>query len=342
MRIAIAALLLSSACASDSGTGTPVDPTAQQNFDFGPFSLAPGEEVNKTCVQISLHNEETIYVNSVELTTGPGFHHSNWFFVPETTFAGEDGPWNCDDRNFNEPAAAVFGGVLFAQSTQAPHEIQQFPSGVALKIPPRSKIVSQIHLLNPTDNPLTVTPTIGITPILESTVATLLAGISFEDQALGLPPHKRSRFSTECDIGPKHQAIFGRAPDFKIYYALAHYHELGTKLTVEAIKPTGESAMIYSTEHNVGDVLGGPIDPLFSMSGYTKIRMSCEFDNPRDQTVRWGVGDQEMCVFLAFSDSTYQWGGGVLEQDPPGNPMVDGDMMTFSNNCSVYAIDATR
>lgn len=340
MRTLIAASLLFGACASD--TGTPSDPTAQQTFEFGPYSLAPGEEVTKTCVQISLHNADTMFVNSVELTTGPGFHHSNWFFVPETTFAGEDGSWNCADRNFNEPAAAVFGGVLFAQSTQAPHELQQFPGGVALKIPPHSKIVSQIHLLNPTDAPLGVTPKIAITPILEASVTTLLAGISFQDQALGLPPHMRSRFSTECEIGTKHQQLFGRAPDFQIYYALAHYHELGTKLTLEAVKPTGESAMVYTTENNVGDVLGGPLDPLFSMSGYTKLRLTCEFENPRDRTVGWGVGDQEMCVFLAFSDSTYQWGGGVLEEDPPGNPMLDGTTMTYSNNCSVYAIDATR
>jgi hypothetical protein len=47
-------------------------------------------------------------------------------------------------------------------------------------------------------------------------------------------------------------------------------------------------------------------------------------------------------VFLAFSDSPYNWGGGVLEQDPPANPMLDGNMMTFSNNCSLYAIDASR
>jgi hypothetical protein len=339
MRTLIGTLLLLGACASDSGN---VDPTAPQVLEFGPYDLAPGEEVTRTCVQISLHNQDTMYVNSVELTTGPGFHHSNWFFVPETTFAGEDGSWNCADRNFNEPAAAVFGGVLFAQSTQAPHEIQQFPSGVVIKVPPRSKIVSQIHLLNPTDVPLTIRPTIAIKPILEADVTTLLAGVSFEDQALGLPPHMQSRFSTECDIGTKHQAIFGRAPDFKIYYALAHYHELGTKLTIEAIKPTGETAVVYSTEHNVGDVLGGPLDPQFSMSGYTKLRMSCEFNNPRDATVRWGVGDQEMCVFLAFSDSTYNWGGGVLEKDAPGNPMLDGNMMTFSNSCSVYAIDASR
>ena len=341
MRTFIASLLLLGACASDTGTSN-VDPTALQTYEFGPYTLGPGEEVTRRCVQISLHNEDFLYVNSVELTTGPGFHHSNWFFVPETTFAGEDGTYNCADRNFNEPAAAIFGGVLFAQSTQSPHEVQQFPSGVVIKIPPHAKIVSQIHLLNPNDAPLAITPKIAIKPILDTEVTTTLAGISFEDQALALPATMQSMFTVECDIATKHQQIFGRAPDFNIYYALAHYHGLGTRLSVEAIKPTGEATTVYSTEHNVGDALGGPIEPKFSMIGYTKLRMSCEFYNPRTSVVGWGVGDQEMCVFLAFSDSTYNWGGGVLAQGPPENPQMVGNTMTFTNACSVYASDASR
>ncbi|MBA3462887.1 MAG: hypothetical protein H0T46_23225 [Deltaproteobacteria bacterium] len=341
MRNGVASLLLLvlGACAGDSGT---TDPTALQTFEFGPYELAPGEEVTKNCVQISLHNDEFLYVNSVELTTGPGFHHSNWFWVPESTFAGEDGTFVCDDRNFNEPAAAIFGGVLFAQSTQAPHEVQAFPEGVVIKIPRNAKIVTQIHLLNPTDEAMTVTPKIAIKPILESSVTTTLAGISFQDKALALPPNMQSKFTVECDIGSRHQAVFGRAPDFKIYYALAHYHELGTRLTVEAVKPTGEAATVYSTEDNVGDVLGGPIDPLFSMVGYTKLRMSCEFFNPTTKVVGWGVGDQEMCVFLAFSDSQYNFGGGVLEEGPPENPMMVGNTMTYTNGCTVFANDASR
>ena len=74
--------------------------------------------------------------------------------------------------------AAIFGGVLFAQSTQAPHEIQRFPEGVVLKIPAHSKIVSQLHLLNPTDEALTISPVITLTPIPERDVTITLAGIS--------------------------------------------------------------------------------------------------------------------------------------------------------------------
>lgn len=345
MRITFAALLGAaalSACASDTANQTPPDPTALQTYEFGPYTIGAGEEDTQSCVQISLHNEDYLYINSVELTTGPGFHHSNWFFVPETTFAGDDGTYKCTDRNFNEPAAAIFGGVLFAQSTQAPHEVQQFPDGVVIKIPPHQKIVAQIHLLNPTDGPLSLAPTIAIKPILEADVTTLLSGISFENQALALPAHMQSKFTVECNIADKHQMIFGRQPDFNIYYALAHYHTMGTRLTLEAVKATGEATTVYTTDGKAGDVLGGPVAPAFSMSGYTKLRMSCEFYNPTTGIVRWGNGDGEMCVFLAFSDSTYNWGGGVLEEGPPENPVMVDNMMTYTNGCSVYANDASR
>jgi hypothetical protein len=76
--------------------------------------------------------------------------------------------------------------------------------------------------------------------------------------------------------------------------------------------------------------------------GFTKLRFSCDYYNPRSDTVRWGVGDQEMCVFLAFSDSTYNWGGGVVSRDEPGNPVEVGGEMQYSNPCTVFANDATR
>jgi hypothetical protein len=339
-----AVVIALAACGSDTAAPDANDwGTTQKTLSFGPFSVAAGEEINGTCIQITLHNPDYIYINSVELTTGPGFHHSNWFFVPEFTFPGDDGTYHCADRDFNEPVAAIKGGVLFAQSTQSPHEIQAFPPGVVIKIPPNSKLVAQIHLLNPTDAPLNITPTIGLTPIVSTDVTTTLAGISFEDHALGLPPQARSQFNViECDIATLHQTTLHRAPDFKIYYALAHYHTLGTGLTVDAVRADGTTANIYTTAHQVGDTLGGPIAPAFDFTGFTKLRFACDFYNPRTSTVGWGVGDQEMCVFLAFSDSTYNWAGGVTDPDPPG-PSVDvNGVATFSHTCNVYANDATR
>ena len=322
------------ACTGDDGSHT---------YRFGPIDIANNAEDIGSCVQISLNNPDATYVNAVELTTGPGFHHSNWFFVPDTLFAGDDGTFRCSDRGYNEATAAILGGVLFAQSTQAQHEIQAFPPGVAVRISPYSKLVAQLHLLNPSDAAVHAEPTIKLTSIARADVATLLSGISLEDHALGLPGNKQSRFTVECDLAPLHNQLYQRDPDFKLYYGLAHYHTLGTSLSVEAVRPDGTASTVFTTSHRAGDTLGGPIEPTFDMTGYTRLRMSCNYFNPRTTTVGWGIGDQEMCVFLAFSDSLSNWGGGAIADDPPGDPTVDdGGVMSFSHGCELFALAAQR
>jgi hypothetical protein len=279
-----------------------------------------------------------LFVNTVELTTGPGFHHSNWLFVPEHIFEGPDGTFDCDERGYSEAVAAAFGGVLFAQSTQLPHEVQAFAPGTAVRLPARTKLVTQLHLLNASEAALTAHPNIKITSLAESHVETPLSAISFQNQALALPTGKQSRFAVECEIAQWHRKELGRELDFRIYYALAHYHELGTGLTLDAIRADGSSANIFTTAARAGDSLGGPIAPSFDMSGFAKLRMSCEVYNPRSQVVRWGIGDQEMCMFLAFSDSSYLWGGGAMTKDTPSTETQVGNVLQYTSPCQLFAL----
>ena len=81
-------------CLTVAACGESPSAPAPQTFEFGPYTLAPGQEITGQCVSVTLGNEEPLYVNAVELTTGAGFHHSNWFWVPDTMFTGEDGTWN--------------------------------------------------------------------------------------------------------------------------------------------------------------------------------------------------------------------------------------------------------
>jgi hypothetical protein len=281
-----------------------------RTFAFGPYTLAPGEEIIDQCVSATLHNDEPLYINAVELTTGPGFHHSNWFWVPDTTFVGEDGTWRCGDRQYDEATAGLQGGVLFAQSTQAQHEIQAFPAGAATVVPPHSRILAGTHLLNTGDASVTLSLTLTITPIADP--STILTPTSLVNEAIALPPHRMSRFTMDCDIETAYRNVTGKSPTFSFYYALAHYHELGRGLAIEGVSGDGTAATIFSTRNAVGDALGGPVAPAFSLAGYPKLRFSCDYDNPRDTVVTWGVGDQEMCTFLAWTDSEYTWTGGVL------------------------------
>jgi hypothetical protein len=335
MRWALSLLLAlaPAACAGDDGTRT---------YEFGPYVVAPGEELFRDCVQITLHNTEALHVNTVELTTGPGFHHSTWMFMPERLFPGEDGRFPCSDRDYSEPAAAVVGGVLFAQSTQAAHEVQAFPPGVAVKVPPRSKLIANIHVLNATDVPLSARPSLKLDLLPPAEVTTLLSGVAFQNQSIALPANRPSRFTLECDLAARHRDLLGTEPDFRIYYALAHYHDLGTGLVLEAVRPDGTASTVFATEPRVGDLFGGPITPLFDMTGHAKLRFSCDFYNPRADVVRWGAGDQEMCLYLAFTDSPYAWGGGVNAPEAPQNEVVVGGALHYSNPCAVFATSTAR
>jgi hypothetical protein len=202
--------------------------------------------------------------------------------------------------------------------------------------------VASIHLLNTGDEPLRLEPTIAFTPIAAADVATEMHSMTFEYHTLALPPRRQSRFTVDCEIAPRHLEAFGREPDFKVYYALAHYHEWATSLTFDAVRPDGTSATIYTTENNVGDTLGGTIDPPFDMSGFSRVRLSCDYYNNTDATIYYGNGGGEMCIFNAFTDSLHTWGGGALDNGDPGQPTDDGGVMSFTRNCQVYSVDGTR
>lgn len=124
--------------------GTPM------RHDFPENTSAPGEEITGVCRSWTLGNEEELWVNAVELEQDEQSHHSNWMFAPEGNFDGPDGLWPCADRGYDQLTAALAGGVLYAQSTQATHEVQAFGPGTAIRIPPRSRILSSIHILNTT------------------------------------------------------------------------------------------------------------------------------------------------------------------------------------------------
>jgi hypothetical protein len=331
------ALALAASLGACGGSDTVSDPYAA--LAFGPIHIEPHSEDTGKCVSITLNNDEPLYVSTVELTTGPGFHHSNWLYVPEHSFAGPDGEWNCADRSYDQVAAGILGGVFFAQSTQSAHEVQSFPPGVVIKVPAHSKLVANIHLLNSGDEPLDLAPTMGFTTLPESEVTQQLASMDFEYHPLGLPPRKQSRFSIDCDIATRHQEVFGVPPDFKIYYALAHYHEWGTGLTLDAVRPDGTSSTIYSTTNNVGDTLGGRIEPAFDMTGFTRLRLTCDYYNDTDATIYYGNGGGEMCIFNAFSDSPHVWAGGALDPGVPGTPTDVNGVMSFTENCQVYSVE---
>lgn len=295
---------------------------------FPAIELTPPEnEVQGLCQSWTLNNPEPIYVHGVIFDAGPGWHHSNWVYVPERNFEGPDGTWPCADRDFNEiVAGAVGGGAFFAQSTQATHEEQVFPAGAAYVIPPYARIVGSVHVLNFTGAPVSTTATFHIDTLPEAEVTQVLRTMAIDNQGIEVLARASSESMTECD--------FAGAPgspglaDVGVYYVLPHYHAFATGMRVEIYGGPNDGAVIYETDLAIGDPLGSMIDPPISLAGALGVRMRCMFENPGDGTITYGADStDEMCVLLAYTSAPNGMGGAAGGIDarstrPDGTPLL--------------------
>lgn len=161
-----------------------------------------------------------------------------------------------EDRVFDQGAAAFLGGVVFAQTTQSTHEVQQFPPGVAIPIPRHSKIIGQVHQLNATGAALDSTYSIRLVTIPESEVRVKLSGMLLEYHPLNIPPMSQAAFTTSCDYGSVHEQLLARPVDFNLYYALPHYHSLGTGMSLTVRGGVADGQTVFQTRAGIGEPAG--------------------------------------------------------------------------------------
>jgi hypothetical protein len=93
--------------------------------------------------------------------------------------------------------------------------------------------------------------------------------------------------------------------------------------------------VIFETASTIGDPLGATIDPPIAVTGATSLVFSCDFDNPRNETVRFGLGDQAMCVMLAYTDAGARLATFSTEVHAAG---MDGDVHLFESECTTAAL----
>jgi len=308
MRVRAASMILSlfvAACAQDTGE-TGITPTL--TYTFEPIAVGSGEEVSGVCQSWTLNNTETLYVSKIRQRNGGAWHHSNWSFVPEDTYPGPDGTWDCDDRGFDEVHAGLAGGAFFSQSTQTLVELQAFPEGAVLEIPPGHQIVGGVHLLNVLAAPMNTALTFDIETIPEEDVRVRLRPITFQNTHLDIEPQAESRFGMTCNLEAPFENTLGAPPDYNIYYVLAHYHEWGNYFRLSFVDDEGGDRTIFELQSSVGEPLGTTIDPPINSQSASSLRVECGYMNTTDRRLQYGLGGHEMCVFLAYTDADIKIG----------------------------------
>ena len=310
--------------------GTPL------NHDFATFTTRSGEEVLGLCQSWTLDNATELWVNSVELNQHEASHHSNWTFVPDDKFDGPDGVWPCSERKYDQLVAALSGGVLYAQSTQASHEVQRFPNGAAVRIPPYSRIIGDVHLLNASPLPVTGNVSLSVYTLPIDQVKVKLVPFHLTFNALDIPPHSTTRHTADCEVGDTYQVQNSKPWDLKVYYLLPHMHALGSRFFVEGRGGAVDGRSLLDVVGFNSEPHGLAYDPPIDMSGATGFRFGCEWNNPRDASIKWGFGDQEMCETLGFGETSMAFESTISAVEPAG---TDGTIQVYSGGCGNLLFD---
>ena len=310
------ALVPVAACGNDDPRCDPSHDSCVLERTLSTTTVAPGQEISGLCQSWTLDNPEPIWVDSVQMHNGGGYHHSNWFFVPDDLYVLPDGSWDCGDAGFDELVAAVAGGFLFAQSTQVNDEDQTFKDGAAVRIPPYSRIIGSTHLLNVGETTLDSTMALSVRTVRPQDVRVKLVPSRATYFDLHLAPGKASSVSTSCELAQNYQAAIGEPLKERIHYALPHYHKLGTSSEIALIGGPRDGEVILRND-GFGEVSGQAFSPPIDLAvaGATGLKFTCSFMNPTASEVQWGIGDQEMCEFALFVDSDMAFDGSVHDGD---------------------------
>jgi hypothetical protein len=325
--------------APDAGE-TALDPCVGTciSHGFGVIDVPAGSEADGVCLSWTLDNDEPLFVNAILSENDGMFHHSNWFWVPESQWNMPDGDWSCSEQGFKELEAAVFGGVLFAQSTQVLSEDHRFLPGAAVRIGPRARIIAAAHLLNPTPTDVQTEMRITLDTIPQEEVSAELQPFRFTYFDLDIPAQSRAEHSSTCDLVDSFKRISDESFDLKLHYILPHYHGLGDRFRLEIAGGELDGEALYDEVNLYGHPQGRTFEEPISLGeiGAHGFRFLCGYNNTTDDNVGWGIGDQEMCVMLGFAESVVRYDLTIAQTDETGvNP--EGTH-TRSGPCSIVPI----
>ena len=159
------------------------------------------------------------------------------------------------------------------------------------------------------------------------------AQLAYSD--LRIPGQAVSTWGGSCDLQAQYGRLFGGKPlDLKLHYVLPHYHALGAGFELAIFGGPHDGEPLVELGAFSSDPFGFTFDPPIDLTGATGLSFECRFDNPRDEVVRWGIGDQEMCEALMFFESPMVFTAGIGETTIEGS---EGEVKTFSGDCGVLA-----
>lgn len=253
--------------------------------------LEPGEEITG-CAAWPIPEVKNTIVYASRLYTTPGLHHSNVIAKPIHDELGESPYPACRPGAGDafENIGAGIPDVLFANSTQVVGEEHiTFPAGAGYRLDTSREIVTSIHWLNPTSEPMIVEVAYDFFTMPESELTKEVAPFVLSINDFEIAPKSSATVETTCNV-------YGG----EVFTLMPHTHDLIRRFTVDLIGDDGETTTVmdqagYDLESDIESY-----EPTLDLENVSTLRYACEFENPYDTPVTYGIGKNEMCILFGY------------------------------------------
>lgn len=257
-----------------------------------PRTLAPGEEI-ETCIAWPFPkglSSDILYAG--HLYTTSGLHHSNVVTKPADAELGPQPYPNCHPGAYDPfgDLPDTIADVLFANSTQVlGGETLALPPGVGFRVDRTRDIVTNIHFLNTSIEPVVIEVAYDLFAMQEEDLEHEAAPFAMQVNDFLIPPHSKQTIGSTCQV-------FGGT----LVSLMPHTHDLLEHMSVDIVHLDGESTRVYEkgafdTESDIR-----VYNPSIVMKSTDSLRYACDFNNTTDHNVRYGIGENEMCVLFGY------------------------------------------
>jgi hypothetical protein len=235
------------------------------------WELLPGTE-QYICLRQVLTT--TAYVSAWRGIAPLGTHH-----VAVTLSAEPDG----EPDGVSECDVATLGTQnVYGVGVGTPE--RRLPPGIAMKLPQGSQLILNLHLFNPTEQPLRGRSGAMSHAIDEKDVRVIADGVVAGPVKLTIPPGRSTSRGT---------CTFDR--DSTIFSIMPHMHQTGVAMQAVAHTAMYGDVVLFDGPYSFDDQRTYPLDMLQFKAGDT-IDVACTYENPSNETLRWGgSSNDEMC-----------------------------------------------
>jgi hypothetical protein len=241
------------------------------------YTLQPGDE-RYYCYTMTLPTDRETAGIAFRPEYGAGTHH---IFFGYTLSPEPDGFSECNVL-LRETWIPLFVG---GQGTTD----LELPAGAANLLPAGTQLLLQIHLQNPTSDPITAHTAVQM-DVTTPTDDLIAAGIfGFDDRRVAIPPHSTGAQQV-LTCTPGHQ--------MEVFAVLGHMHQYGQRIEIfRGMPDTGE--MLFDELFTFRDQPTVPMH--FTVTPSDTISVRCTYDNPNDTAVNYGESSlDEMCVGVFY------------------------------------------